>query len=71
MKTPRYNIGIFRAGILYSNTLNQVSLRDSFHAAEAVKSIPNCLFSQGYNFSPSMSSLFLLYTFLLYALLTF
>ena len=47
--TPHYNVGKFLAGLLNPLTLNQYSLRDSFDAADAIKSIPPPpeLFSQG------------------------
>ena len=48
--TPLYNVDKFLAGLLNPWTLNQYSLRDSFDAADAIKSIPPELFSQGYKF---------------------
>ena len=57
--TPHYNVGKFLAGLLNPLTLNQYSLRDSFDAADAIKSIPPELFSQGYKFVPfDVESLF-------------
>ena len=38
--TPHYNVGKFLASLLNPLTLNQYSLRDSFDAADAIKSIP-------------------------------
>ena len=56
---PHYNVGKFLAGLFNPLTLNQYSLRDSFDAAEAIKSIPPKLFSQGYKFvSFDIQSLF-------------
>ena len=37
---PHFNVGKFLAGLLNPLTLNQYSLRDSFDAADAIKSIP-------------------------------
>ena len=57
--TPHCNVGKFLAGLLNPLTLNQYSLRDSFDAADAIKSIPPELFSQGYKFvSFDVKSLF-------------
>ena len=57
--TPHYNVGKFLAGLLNPLTLNQYSLRNSFDAADAIKSIPPELFSQGYKFvSFDVESLF-------------
>ena len=57
--TPHYNVGKFIAGLLNPLTLNQYSLRDSFDAADAIKSISLELFSQGYKFvSFDVESLF-------------
>jgi hypothetical protein len=57
--TPHYNVGKFIAGLLNPITLNQFSLRDSFDAVEAIKSIPKDLFFQGYKFvSFDVESLF-------------
>ena len=58
--SPHYNVGKFLAGLLNPLTLNQYSLRDSFDAAAAIKSIPPELFSQGYKFVLLMSNLYLL-----------
>ena len=57
--TPPHYVGKFLAGLLNPLTLNQYSLHDSFDAANAIKSIPPELFSQGYKFvSFNVESLF-------------
>ena len=46
--TPHYNAGKFRSNLLNPLTLNDFTLHDSFEAVEAIKMIPNELFSAGY-----------------------
>ena len=48
--TLHYNVSKFLAGLLNPLTLNQYSLCYSFDAADAIRSIPPELFSQGYKF---------------------
>ena len=46
--TPHYNVGKFLSNLLNPLTLNDYTLRDSFEAVDAIKAIPEHLFSKGY-----------------------
>ena len=57
--TPDYKIGKFLANLLQPLTINQYSVKDSFAAAERIKSIKPELFDNGYKFvSFDVTSLF-------------
>ena len=46
--STHYGVGKFITSLLNPLTVNQYSLKDSFDAAEKIKSIPDDLFEEGY-----------------------
>ena len=57
--TPHYNVGKFLSNLLNPLMFNDFTLRDTFQAVDAIKSVPKHLFAEGYQFvSFDVESLF-------------
>ena len=57
--TPHHDVGKFLSNLLNPLTLNDYTLHDCFEAVDAIKAIPEHLFSEGYRYiSFDVESLF-------------
>ena len=48
--TPHHDVGKFLSNLLNPLTLNDYTLRDCFESVDAIKAIPEHLFSEGYRY---------------------